>query len=649
MRSATMVLGLVILWLPGSALAQVVAGQALPKFQAPPKGSHIGSIVIKTPSSELIGTAFGVSSDGYVATSFSIMRNAVSAKLVGEDGSSTPILSAVAVNKARDLVILATRVRNVAPNLRFDPKAELLLQSILLPQPGPLSQPLLDIVPSFRGFRGSFVYMPQLHAKASGEEFLRGLSNDGPVGLGTDPAVEWLMLDVAVDGSYAGAPVWDEKYGSVVGIVSGGGDGTPGLRFVLPIKYVLELVPQKPVPLIALSKLAKWEDPKLLPPAANAAKLATIDSAARWAKINARHTKLVADVAELQKLKDKFTGEATTAIAQVNQAEAQQKKMVPEIVTLERVPRKVETKVPQKKGPDKTVVETVYEIETIRKWSPKQQAELAILQQTIATHQPAKLVTKLHLSLIESNLLPHMQRRIGEATIELLLAADPLELRGIDELGPLQKKLEERIQQASQDPMEYLLRAVLLTRLRNGAAARLDLAEMVRLDAQYAPLRAVLERRLENFENKTQLPAPESKTHTELAGSLLPLLEARIEWDNGNGKTAAEILSKWLTKHQRHADVHTALAWEMLATNPLSVVTQQAALQYAWNAIELSRGGDWLALGALAAAQVRGKDYLAAQETLTYLLPLLPAEYQALGDAWQKSIADKDSLQRPVR
>lgn len=641
MRWATIVMALAMLWLPRPVAAQFGGPAAkVIGLQKPPQGMHIGSLLITTATSKFFATAFNVSQDGYYVTSYNSVRHALSISLIMENGSTWPITTAVAVNKARDLVLLDTGFRNMLPNMRLDLDAKLPLEAVLLPQPGPRSRPLLEVCP---GLRSGGVYWPQIQGKASGEDFLRGLKNDGPRGIGTDPTVEWVMLDVAVDSTYAGAPVWNDDYSRLVGIVTSVGDGTPGLRYVLPLKYVQELVPDKPAS-IPLRELAKWNDRKQLPPAPDAVKLAAENSATRWEEIRARRTKLAADAMALEQLKDKFADEAKRAVNNFNVAEAQIKRIVPENSIQSLETQTVKEKVKDNKGKEKIVEKKERVLQTERILSPQQKVERSILNGTVYQNQAATLVANLRLKLVENTLLPHTQRRFHEATIELLLAADPLELRDLEDLEPLQQKLDERIQQKSKDPLDYLLRAVLQTRRRNGAAARQDLAEMVRLEEQFTPLRVVLERRLENFEKNTQLSAPEQTSMPPLLESLVPLVAARIEWDNGNGKEAAAILTKWLDKHQRHADVHMALAWELLETVPVTRESNRLAFQYAWNAVELNRGRDWLALGALAGAQIRNEE--PGKKTLAYLTPLMPANKKELLAAWQKAVANE---QPPMR
>lgn len=645
MRFATILLGLVLLSSVMVALAQVpILRPPGPMWPTPPAGSQVASLVINTPQGRKVATAFCVSKEGYVATSFNNVRNATSATVVSSNGVSGPVTlevtGAVAVNKARDLVILATNLRQqVLPNLVFDAKADLALQAILMPQPGPLSKPLLESVPYTTG---RAPYFPHVQGKVSGENFLRGLKNNGPVGLGTDPTLEWLMLDVPLDVAYTGAPVWNETYTSIVGIVSAVGDDTPGVKYVLPIRYVLDLIAQKPATLIPLPKLANWQDPKQLPPAAEAQKLASMTRAEMLESKTTSRTKLEAHSAALQAKKQQYLLDADRAAKYVAAADQRLRTMKPSVKVKVGTRKVRSSKSKKDKGKDDDEEEDVYEY----RYSEKQEQERSLLSGDMVKAQNTYLVSMLHRELVEKNFQPHTQRRLGESAIELFLTADPLELRSLEELQPLQQKLNERIQQGSQEPLDYLMRSVLLTRQRKGAAARQDLAEMVKLNAQYTPMKAVLERRLENFENMTRLPAPQSSFKSPLNELLVPLLAARIEWDNGDGKEAAKILTRWLPTHQRHADVHTALAWEMLETNPSTTVTQRQALQYAWDAIELSRGGDWLALGALTAAQVRGKDYLGAQDTMTYLAPLMPAEKAALRDAWQKAVLDKEPLVR---
>lgn len=626
----TLLLAVLCQQIPLSAQAPFLGG--FPFQPGPPVGAQVGSLVINTAKSKLLGTAFCVSKEGYIATSFNNVRNALSATLVSANGVTVEVTGAVAVNKARDLVILATAVNQVIPNLPFDPKADPVLQSILMPQAGPLSKPFAQLVP--RSQLG-LPYYPHLQGKATGEEFLRGLKNDGIIGLGTDLAMEWQILDVPMDATYTGAPVWNETYTSVVGIVSSANDGTPGVRYVLPIRYVLDLTPQNPVALIPLAKLAKWEDPKQLPPAADAVKLAAVSSADRMETNTGSRDKLETDITTLKQLKVKFTADANAAEKNIKAAQYQLNKMRPEEKTLVKKSSSRSSK--DKKGKEDR---DEYEYE----YSPRQERERSSLSSTISNGYSSILVSTLHSGLIENNLLPHTQRRLGETTIELFLTADPLELRSLNEIKPLQTRLDEKIQQGSKDPMDYLLRAVLLTRQKNGAAARLALAEMVKLNLQYTPMKVVLERRLENFENNTKLTAPQQTHKSPLNELLVPLVAARIEWDLEDGFSANKILTRWLVNHQRHADVHTAVAWEMLETQPITVINNRLALQYAWDAVELSRGGDWHALGSLAAAQMRNKDFLNAQATVTFLAPLMPADQSALRDAWQKAVLDKEPL-----
>jgi len=441
-----------------------------------------------------------------------------------------------------------------------------------------------------------------------------------------------------MDATYTGGPVWNETYTSVVGIISSATDDTPGVRYVLPIRYVLELVPPNAKTLIPLAKLAKWEDPKQLPPAAAALQLASVSSADRFDAHTASRDKLEQSIATMQQLQKQFTADANAAANIVKTADHRLRTMKPEIKR--KVGKKSSSSSKNKKDKDKDEDEYEYE------YSPKQERERSELQRDIVAAQSTVLVSTLHVGFVEHNLLPPLQRRFGEQTIELFLAADPLELRNIEELRPLQTRLNEKIQQGSKDPMDYLLRAVLLTRHKKGAAAKLDLAEMVKLNPQYTPMKVVLERRLENFENNTQLTAPQQTHKSPLNELLVPLIAARIEWDLDDGFAANKILTRWLMNHQRHADVHTAIAWELLETQPVSVLNNRLALQYAWDAVELSQGSDWLALGSLAAAQMRHKDYLNAQATVTYLAPLMPAERSELRDAWQKAVVDKEPLVR---
>jgi len=133
--------------LPTAGAQVLLPRPALPLGPTPPVGAQVGSLVINTAKSKLLGTAFCVSREGYIATSFNNVRNATSATLVSANGVTVAVTGAVAVNKSRDLVILATAVNQTVPNLPFDAKADPALHSILMPQAGPLSKPLLELVP----------------------------------------------------------------------------------------------------------------------------------------------------------------------------------------------------------------------------------------------------------------------------------------------------------------------------------------------------------------------------------------------------------------------------------------------------------------------------------------------------------------------
>ena len=176
---------------------------------APTAGyGQVGSLRLNTGEKQpVIGTAFLVDREGYLATSLQLVQGASHGNWTLPNGRFYMLEGWVAASRAHDVVLLKVeRPGKVQPAILAD-DMPLKPLDLLGPIPGPLSPPLRAQLAARVPGAGAkeYYYTPRLRHVLSGTELLAGLEKLPPRAPGQGPDVQWLVLAPAIYASQCAA------------------------------------------------------------------------------------------------------------------------------------------------------------------------------------------------------------------------------------------------------------------------------------------------------------------------------------------------------------------------------------------------------------------------------------------------------------
>lgn len=662
-------------WFLAALWVQLLSVAALAQFGVDPtieNAKKVGSIIDRTGMP--LGSCFYVDRRGYVATAFSNVERSADAMVVFNSGDRFPVIGLANASRGKDIAILALKGMpdQVPPLSLLRAGAAPVIGDHLMRWGGPIAEkanvPVLSRVGVLNAAAirpaDSTAILPKLARKLRGDEYLLGATDLPEWTIGRDPNIEWLWLDQPRHRSCAGGPVFD-RAGDVVAMVSGSLDKKLEIIAAVHVQHIVDLLPEDPVKLKPLSELRNWIDP--IPMAEALPELDEESSslggrinrghplAARFADLQRRVTKAEQEEAEIAKTHAKTLARSLELAPQIEKIVKDLQAIVPEesYQTTETRTRTVRKKVKKSKsGKDKDKdeyedVEEEYEVKvTRRRYSARQLAAIEPIQKDVDTKRAeiaGNAVTLSFLSEQQDRFVKQLRRRLAE---ELFYLADPLGLRSREEHEAFVEALSATIDEGGAPAIVYLLRAMSRATLDDFENARADLAEAADADAKFKFLTEAIDARCkiragDTAEGNKQMNRALSQSKND---PRVLMLAARGALDRGDHTAAARYLNLAVPTCPDETELRLGLAWVYVSSPGAGA--SRVALEHAEAAVRLTAGHDWSALGALAAAHARRKDFAKALAGSEAAVRVAPAEAAEQCRTWQAQLAVKQPIQR---
>ncbi|MDX1963668.1 MAG: serine protease [Pirellulales bacterium] len=672
---------------PNKPVLPVPANRAVPQ-QLPRSTQFVGSLVVNTPQGKRTGTAFVVSPTGQIATSFSLVEGGTKAQFVLPSAKKPFDVTGVWVaSQKTDLAILA--IAEPGQNwegLPLETKNWPAIGEALIPQLGPRSPaidqqfPLLDPRPGQQKF-----YFPRLHRQLSGREFWAGWEKLPDTAIGRDPFLHWYALDVGIDPSGAGAPVWNRTTGQVVGILSGVTANPRELRWVTRASHLVELLAEIPAQPSPLATLKTWRDPLAplmdLPeknpaapnvaaqpdaPAPNAAVVGDIFAqiraiadpallkrdgylAERYAANARRIAELESQISAVEQLLPRLRDENV-------EARAKQDQVLTRINTMQPEQPYQSTRVVNVQDETGRIQPRQQQV-TLYRFSARQNAEIARLRDEGFAQQGAVTTSELLTHVARNGDLPFLRASLAHEQRETFFLTDPLELRENEESRRLLTALDAIIDEGGAPAAVLIDRAMCHLHLRDFAAAEADLQAAIGVDttithvANAARARILLLTALANDAAKpSQIQAATEQLQRAYKLSAkdprVLAIAARMDLDQEQYAPAGRKLLQLHHQGQRTLETRLALGWLLLAASSSDVNNPELAEHLARESCFGTAARDWAGLALLAAVHVKQQEHDEAERLLDAALLIAPESGTAQGEHWRFQLTRKQPLER---
>lgn len=578
-----------------------------------PPLAKVGSLMV---DNALAGSCFYIDSRGYVATSFSNLRDASSAWVQFADGSRCQVLGVIAASRGKDIAILRiTKTGNASffeEPLELDIQADPKLDELLLLWGGPQSRPMV----------GSLL-PPKVKRRLLGEEYNLGLPNPSSSMMGRDPDSRWIWLSLSRHISCNGGPVVDQR-GTVVGMLSASlqPDVTSvseptAVYSAIHIEHVKKLIPvDNPKPK-SLNLLSTWVDtiPGIDGPVPN---LTSHEEGSSLGGVIQRQLSLANRLVDLRR-----------RVMQIEQE-------------IESVGKKKEER-------QSDNLEKLAEIEKLQGSTRPINAQQT--RQTIIQLQIQVQENQNDSRFDEVIRTPFLERLASRLEDEYFYLSDPLEFRDKSEKKNLEEELTQVIDDGGAGGGVYLTRAIVRTALGDLANAERDLEETDEVDAKFRTITKLLKVRISLLKKDT-LSVQSKKNAVDVAMSplqkeldsdaRLQVLAARIEMDCKDYLSALQHLEQAAKLAPDEIEIKHGLTWTLLAVPKVNI---KRATQEAIELVQSTAGRDWSSMAALAAAYSHGVNQEKAVQAMDAAIRIAPLHATKICESWRAQLQQK----RPIK